>query len=83
MDAFDIERSLSAKGTPYDDAVAEAMFKTSKTEFINDTVFPSQQALDLELFEIIVSKSELDNNTEFIRSSLSQMYLFHTSYIQV
>ena len=34
-------------------AVAEAMFKTIKTEFINGTVFPCQQALDLELFDYV------------------------------
>lgn len=30
LEAFDIERSLSEKGNPYDNAVAEAMFKTIK-----------------------------------------------------
>ncbi|BET38916.1 hypothetical protein SAP269_15050 [Spiroplasma ixodetis] len=34
--AFNITRSLSKKGCPYDNAVAEATFKTFKTEFIND-----------------------------------------------
>lgn len=53
LDAFGIERSLSEKGTPYDNAVAEAMFKTIKTEFVNGTIFPSQQALDLELFDYV------------------------------
>src|SRR5699024_5104537 len=53
LDAFSIERSLSEKGTPYDNAVAEAMFKTIKTKFINDAIFPCQQALDLELFDYV------------------------------
>ena len=53
LEAFGIERSLSEKGTPYDNAVAEAMFKTIKTEFIHGTIFPCQQALDLELFDYI------------------------------
>ena len=53
LEAFGIERSLSEKGSPYDNAVAEAMFKTIKTEFINGTVFPCQQALDLELFDYV------------------------------
>lgn len=53
LDTFEIERSLSQKGTPYDNAVAEAMFKTIKTEFINSTVFPSQHVLDLELFDYV------------------------------
>ena len=53
LEAFGIKRSLSGKGSPYDNAVAEAMFKTIKTEFINGTVFPDQQALDLELFDYV------------------------------
>src|SRR5699024_5206874 len=48
LNAFGIERSLSEKGA----AVAKAaMFKTIKTEFVNDTIFPCQQALDLEFFD--------------------------------
>lgn len=53
LEAFGIERSLSEKGTPYDNAVAEAMFKTIKTEFINGTIFPNQHVLDLELFDYV------------------------------
>lgn len=48
LETFGIARSLSGKGTPYDNAVAEATFKTIKTEFVNDRVFDSQQELDLE-----------------------------------
>ena len=33
LEAFDIKRSLSAKGCPYDNAVAEATYKIIKTEF--------------------------------------------------
>ena len=50
---FGIDRSLSHKGTPYDNAVAEATFKTIKTEFVNGTVFSSQKELDLELFDYV------------------------------
>jgi len=53
LEVFGIERSLSEKDSPYDNAVAEAMFKTIKTEFINGTVFPCQQDLDLELFDYV------------------------------
>src|SRR5699024_8581119 len=38
---------------PYDNAVAEATFKTIKTEFANGTVFSSQEELDLELFDYV------------------------------
>jgi len=34
LEAFEIERSLSAKGAPYDNAVAEAMYSIIKTEFV-------------------------------------------------
>ena len=34
LDAFGIKRSLSAKGTPYDNAVAESMYNIIKTEFV-------------------------------------------------
>ncbi|MDQ0253161.1 transposase InsO family protein [Evansella vedderi] len=53
LKTFDIERSLSAKGTPYDNAVAEATFKIIKTEFVSGRVFNSQQELDLELFDYV------------------------------
>ncbi|GAB3809358.1 hypothetical protein GCM10028868_39100 [Virgibacillus kimchii] len=50
---FNIDRSLSSKGTPYDNAVAEATFKSIKTEFVNGAVFSSQEELDLELFDYV------------------------------
>ncbi|WP_338976287.1 IS3 family transposase [Spiroplasma endosymbiont of Monopis laevigella] len=51
--AFNITRSLSKKGCPYDNAVAEATFKTFKIEFINDKNFTSLIQLKLELFDYI------------------------------
>lgn len=53
LETFGIKRSLSDKGMPYDNAVAEATFKTIKTEFVNGRVFSSQQELDLELFDYV------------------------------
>ncbi|WP_156858114.1 IS3 family transposase [Oceanobacillus sp. AG] len=50
---FGIDRSLSNKGTPYDNAVAEATFKSIKTEFVKGAVFSSQKELDLELFDYV------------------------------
>ncbi|MFY0521655.1 DDE-type integrase/transposase/recombinase, partial [Lysinibacillus sp. UGB7] len=35
LETFGIQRFLSMKGCPYDNAVAEAMFKVFKTEFAN------------------------------------------------
>jgi len=53
LETFQINRSLSHKGTPYDNAVAEATFKTIKTEFVSGRVFPNQHVLDLELFDYV------------------------------
>lgn len=53
LETFGIERSLSDKGSPYDNAVAEATFKSIKTEFIYGSVFSCQQELDLELFDYV------------------------------
>lgn len=39
LDVFDIKRSLSRKGNPYDNAVVEATNKTLKTEFIYRSSF--------------------------------------------
>ncbi|MRJ46477.1 IS3 family transposase [Fundicoccus ignavus] len=53
LEAFGIERSLSVKGTPYDNAVAESTFKTLKTEFIFGEHFETQEGLDLGLFDYV------------------------------
>ena len=39
LEAFQIKRSLSMKGCPYDNAVAEATYKIIKTEFVNNRRF--------------------------------------------
>lgn len=49
LDAFKIGRSLSMKGCPYDNAVAEATFRIMKTEFIYQYNFHSLGQLQLEL----------------------------------
>jgi putative transposase len=53
LEAFGIERSLSDKGSSYDNAVGEATFKTIKTEFVNGRIFTSQEELELELFDYV------------------------------
>lgn len=53
LTVFDISRSLSKKGCPYDNAVAEATFKIIKTEFVFNTIFDSLDQLQLELFEYV------------------------------
>ncbi|MBS7531737.1 IS3 family transposase, partial [Hazenella sp. IB182353] len=53
LTTFQIQRSLSLKGSPHDNAVAEATFKLIKTEFINGTSFKCLQHLSRELFDYV------------------------------
>lgn len=53
LKTFGIKRSLSMKGCPYDNAVAEATFKVIKTEFIYQNHFTSINQLALELSDYI------------------------------
>ena len=53
LNTFRIKRSLSLKGCPYDNAVAEATFKLIKTEFINRRIFKSAAQLVLELDDYV------------------------------
>ncbi len=45
---FEIKRSLSEKGTPYDNAVAEANFKSIKFEFVYQNKFDTLEQLNKE-----------------------------------
>jgi putative transposase len=49
METFEIKRSLSKKGCPYDNAVAEATFKIFKTEFVYPNTFKTLDELKLML----------------------------------
>lgn len=53
LQTHQIERSLSQKGNPYDNAVAEATFKILKTELINGMRFDTLNQLALELFDYV------------------------------
>lgn len=53
LDTFDIRRSLSHKGCPYDNAVAEATFKIIKTEFVKNQSFDDLYRLRLELADYV------------------------------
>ncbi len=48
LNDFNIIRSLSRKGNPYDNAVCENIYKIIKTEFVNNRVFSSIEQLELE-----------------------------------
>ena len=53
FDTFNIERSLSKKGCPFDNAVAEATYKVIKTEFAFNRRFESFEELKLDLFDYV------------------------------
>jgi transposase InsO family protein len=53
MTAFGITRSLSAKGTPIDNSVAESMYNIVKTEFAYGEDFADYQELELKWFDYV------------------------------
>lgn len=53
ISAFAIKRSLSAKGSPLDNAVIESTNHILKTEFIHQNRFTSLEELELKLFDYI------------------------------
>lgn len=53
LETFKIKRSLSLKGCPYDNAVAEATFKIIKTEFTKGYHFESLEELQLQLADYV------------------------------
>ena len=52
--AFNIKRSLSNKGCPYDNAVSEATYKIFKTEFVMNNSFNSLDELKLKLKDYVL-----------------------------
>lgn len=53
LGVFEIKRSLSMKGCPYDNAVAESNFKMFKTEFVKGRNFSSLEQLKTELADYV------------------------------
>lgn len=53
LNTFGISRSLSNKGCPYDNAVAEATFKIIKTEFVYGEKFDSLEQLQASLADYV------------------------------
>lgn len=50
---FQIKRSLSKKGCPYDNAVAEVQFKIIKTEFVRSRTFKDLDHLKAEFMAYV------------------------------
>ena len=53
IEGFGIKRSLSKKGCPYENAVAEAAYKIIKTEFAYNRRFENFEELERELFDYV------------------------------
>ena len=53
LETFEIQRSLSKPGCPYDNAVSEATYKAFKTEFVNQYQFETLEQLELECFDYV------------------------------
>ena len=53
LKTFNVDRSLSRKGLPYDNAVAEATFKIIKTEFVYPNEFQSLWELRVQLMDYV------------------------------
>lgn len=53
LEAFDITRSLSQAGCPYDNAVAESTYRAFKIEFINPETFHSLEELSIKTRDYI------------------------------
>uniref|UniRef100_UPI0015B62452 integrase core domain-containing protein n=1 Tax=Staphylococcus aureus TaxID=1280 RepID=UPI0015B62452 len=53
LETFKIKRSLSTKGCPYDNAVAEATMKAMKTEFVKQMQFDNLEQLETDLFDYV------------------------------
>lgn len=53
LEVFEIKRSLSHKGCPYDNTVAEATFKIIKTEFVRNQRFCDLHQLQLQLSDYV------------------------------
>lgn len=53
LESFEIERSLSRKGNPYDNAVAESTYKSMKIEFIHQHTFETLDDLRIQLFDYV------------------------------
>lgn len=68
LEAFKIRRSLSKKGCPYDNAVAEAGYKIIKTEFAFNRIFKSLEELKKDLRSYV-----LWYNNKRIHSALNYM----------
>lgn len=69
LNTFAIKRSLSMKGCPYDNAVAESTFKIIKTEFVRNYHFESLEELNIELADYVnwFNKKRIHSTLGYLR----------------
>ena len=79
IDTFEITRSLSHKGCPYDNAVAEATYKILKTEFAINKSFDSLDQLKSELADYVhwFNNSRIHGSLGYL--STVQFKAFHSA----
>lgn len=53
LHAFEIQHSLSRKGSPHDNAVAESTYKSTKVEFVYPNTFETLKQLEVELADYV------------------------------
>lgn len=79
LDNAEFVQSFSAKGHPYDNAVAESFFKYLKKEELNRRCFNSLNELNLSLFEYIESfynKSRPHSANDFLSPDEKELIFF-------
>ena len=83
LKTFGIQPSMSLKGCPYDNAVAEATFKTFKVEFIYQHQFEDLAHLKRELADYVnwFNRLRLHSSLDY-NSPLEYKYLYQHSFPQ-
>jgi len=54
VEVFGDERSIGEKGSPYDNTLLKAMFKTIKTEFVNAPISLANKYLTLKFLIMFI-----------------------------
>lgn len=83
LDSFNIVQSFSAKGYPYDNAVAESFFKYLKLEEINRRNYSSIDELNLALFQYIegfYNKKRPHSSNDMLSPNEKEDLFFNTNF---
>ncbi len=87
MNNCNVIQSFSAKGYPYDNAVAESFFKFLKIEELNRQTFYTKAQLEFSLFEYIDgfynTQTPHSANGNIIDTALSYYYILYTLFQKI